>query len=743
MTNQFEQFGKYVLLEKLATGGMAEVFLARGSGADGIGKFFAIKRILPQFADSPEFVDMFKAEAKIAINLSHSNIVSIHEFGVQNNQFFLVMDYVEGRNLRQILNKMKQENARLSVDQVVYIIKEVSSGLDHAHRCLDGATGKPLNITHRDMSPQNIMLSFEGAIKIVDFGIAKAESQMESTRAGTLKGKFGYMSPEQAEGQPVDLRTDIFSLGIVLWELLANDRLFVANNEINTLRKIRDCQIPSLRKLNPNIPPELERIVQKALARDRNLRYQTSAAFHRDLNRFLNRQYPDFSPQDFSVTVKSLFKDDILSHRKRLIDYSKIEVHGARRTQTESAGSNAQRPGTQTSSLIPQYSASDVSLSGDSALSLDHQTHGSLNFGTFKGEIPKSTASADGPTVITDVHGEESKRIISSDSKPIRGIHGDNTGSQITQPDDFGSRSADTAVLNDAALKEELKRSISVRGKTPYALEVEAEVNQKKGKNKKDGSSLGRPGRISPHLSPEPSAAARTFLNVSMVVFVLAALYFFLIRHYPKEMAPVVRQTTFLLGPVYDALGITGDVDLASQPKIVDGMDPVQPGLLGATQPLVETLHSVIVSSTPSGSEILIDDKPTGLTTPAKLDVPADRPFSITLRRQGYLEYTKPDLTAESIGTRFQAHLQRTPIGYIDLDVSPSGQSQATVVSINGKLLHGEQLPLRRYAIPAGSRMIVRVENPISGASAEQTVTVSEGQRLKLELKLPEKTRPR
>src|SRR3954468_25031563 len=305
---------------------MAEVFLARGTGAGGIGKFFAIKRILPQYADSPEFIEMFKDEAKIAINLNHSNIVSIHEFGVEKGQFFLVMDYVEGRNLRQILNKMKKSGLQFSIDQIVFIIKEVAGGLDHAHRCIDGTTGKPLNITHRDMSPQNVMVSFEGEVKIVDFGIAKAETQIDTTRAGTLKGKFGYMSPEQAEGQPVDLRTDIFSLGILLWELLANDRLFVANNEINTLRKIRDCQIPSLRKINPNIHTELERIVQKALARDRNLRYQTGAALHRDLNRFLNRQYPDFSPQDFSVFIKSVFADEILQLRKRLVEYSKINV---------------------------------------------------------------------------------------------------------------------------------------------------------------------------------------------------------------------------------------------------------------------------------------------------------------------------------------------------------------------------------------------------------------------------------
>lgn len=325
MSTAIESFGKYILLEKLAAGGMAEVYLAKTTGASGVSKFLAVKRILPQFSDNPEFVEMFKEEAKIAVNLNHSNVVSIFDFGIEKRQFFLVMEYVEGQNLRQVINHLKKENKYFSIDQIVYMIKEVAAGLDHAHRCIDGTTGRPLNITHRDMSPQNIMVSFEGEVKVVDFGIAKAETQLEQTRAGTIKGKFGYMSPEQADGQQVDLRTDVFSLGIVLWELLANDRLFTANSEAATLKKIRECQIPPVRKLNPAVPPELERICNKALAKDKSLRYQTAAAFHKDLNRFLNTQYPEFSPHDFSVFMKSAFSQMFLDNRKKLVEYAKVQ----------------------------------------------------------------------------------------------------------------------------------------------------------------------------------------------------------------------------------------------------------------------------------------------------------------------------------------------------------------------------------------------------------------------------------
>ncbi len=324
MSHKFEQFGKFILLERLAAGGMAEVFLAKSLGASGVNKFLAVKRILPQYSDKREFIDMFKEEAKIAVNLNHGSVVSIYEFGIEQGQFFLVMEYVEGRNLRQVLNEIKKRNIQFSIEQIVYMIKEVAAGLDHAHRLINGTTGRPLNLVHRDMSPQNIMLSFEGEVKVIDFGIAKAESQMEATQAGTLKGKFGYMSPEQADGQVVDSRTDLFSLGIVLWEMLANDRLFTSNSEAAILRKIRECQIPSIRKINPSIPVELENIVLKALAKDKTQRFQTAAAFQKDLNRFLNVQYPDFSPQDFSVFIKNTFSEFYTESKKKLVDYSKV-----------------------------------------------------------------------------------------------------------------------------------------------------------------------------------------------------------------------------------------------------------------------------------------------------------------------------------------------------------------------------------------------------------------------------------
>lgn len=325
MAHQIESFGKYLLLEKLASGGMAEVHLAKSTGANGVSKFLAIKKILPQYSEDPDFVKWFNEEAKIAVNLNHGNVVSIYDFGFEQRQFYLVMEYVEGKNLRQLMNELKKMGLAFSLEHIVYIVKEVAAGLDHAHRCIDGSTGKPLNIIHRDMSPQNVMVSFEGEIKVIDFGIAKTDTQDQGTKGGQLKGKYGYMSPEQADYQEVDLRTDIFSLGVVMWELLANDRLFTANSEPAILRKIRECQIPPIRKINPSIPPELEKILNKTLAKDLNLRYQSASQLHRDLNRFLNTKYPEYSSHDFGSFIKNAFASHYSENKKKLVQYSSIQ----------------------------------------------------------------------------------------------------------------------------------------------------------------------------------------------------------------------------------------------------------------------------------------------------------------------------------------------------------------------------------------------------------------------------------
>ena len=311
------KIGKYLLLERLAMGGMAEVYRAKASGAGGFEKQLAIKRILPNYSQNDEFRRMFEYEARLSSMLTHSNIVQVYDFVKSGDTYLLALEYIDGKNLRQFLNKAKKIKFYVPIEFGTFIINEVCKGLEYAHKKKDDLTGRPLNIIHRDMSPQNVMFSYEGSVKIVDFGIAKAKDRVDETRSGVIKGKFGYMSPEQANGEPIDHRTDIFSTSIILYELLTAKRLFFSENDMATLKLIQECMIPPPSRSNPKITAELEKIILKGLTRDPNLRYQSAGEMHRVLQEYLNKYYPKLNQKDLSDAVQLVFKDEILQEKKR------------------------------------------------------------------------------------------------------------------------------------------------------------------------------------------------------------------------------------------------------------------------------------------------------------------------------------------------------------------------------------------------------------------------------------------
>ena len=323
MAFQPTKFGKFLLLDKIATGGMAEIFMAQTVGPGGFEKIVALNRILPNLSSNQEFISMFIDEAKVTSQLTHGNIVQIYEFGEIDQNYYLSMEFVDGKNLRQILARAEEIKRILPLEHVVYIVNKICEGLDYAHRFRDKREREALQIVHRDISPQNILLSYEGEVKLIDFGIAKTRSQDGKTKSGVLKGKFGYMSPEQASGTPIDQRTDIFSTGIILFEMLTHQRLFASNNDLATLKKIQEAKIPAPSLFNPDIPFELEEIVLKALSKDPNKRYQTAHQFHRDLSKFLHTLNPDFTSSHVASFVRSLFALEILEHKKTMIEVAK------------------------------------------------------------------------------------------------------------------------------------------------------------------------------------------------------------------------------------------------------------------------------------------------------------------------------------------------------------------------------------------------------------------------------------
>jgi len=277
-----EKFGQYILLKKVATGGMAELFKAKKIGIEGFEQVLAVKRILPHLSSDEEFINMFISEAKLIGNLTHKNIAQIYDFGKIEQSYFIAMEYVRGKDLKAILGKVKEKKKLLPVSIALFIAKEVAAALGYAHKQKDSA-GHDLNITHRDISPQNILISYEGEVKVVDFGIAKASAHSKTT-TGMLKGKLSYMSPEQAWGKSVDHRSDIFSLGIVLYEMLTGRKLFQGDSEVGTLELVRKAKVEPLpSSINRDMPSNLEAKVLKALAREASERYQNASDMELDL----------------------------------------------------------------------------------------------------------------------------------------------------------------------------------------------------------------------------------------------------------------------------------------------------------------------------------------------------------------------------------------------------------------------------------------------------------------------------
>jgi serine/threonine protein kinase len=303
-------FGKYLLIERVNVGGMAEVYKAKTVGVEGFEKLLAIKRILPNIAEDDEFIAMFIDEAKISVQLTHANIAQIYDLGKIGESYFIALEYISGKDMRAIFDRMRKRGEPLPIPMTCFLIAKVCEGLDYAHRKKDAA-GSDLNIVHRDISPQNVLVSFDGEVKLIDFGIAKAANKASRTQAGILKGKFGYMSPEQVRGLPLDRRSDVFAVGVCLYELLTSERLFVGESDFSTLEKVRNVDVVPPSTYNRRIPEVLENIVMKALAKDVDDRYQWCSELQDDLQRFLITSDSIFSRTDLSNFMKAVFAEDL------------------------------------------------------------------------------------------------------------------------------------------------------------------------------------------------------------------------------------------------------------------------------------------------------------------------------------------------------------------------------------------------------------------------------------------------
>ena len=302
------QFGKYALQRKLAEGGMAEVFLAKQTGMEGFEKLVVVKRILPQLCSDDAFVKMFLNEARVAARLNHPNVAQIFDLGKLGDQYFIAMEYVHGEDLRAVIREATDADKRPSLGLACRIIADMLGGLHYAHTRV-GPDGKPLGLVHRDVSPQNVLVTYEGSVKLVDFGIAKATRAIDAaqTQAGLLKGKYAYMSPEQARGQPVDARSDVFCVGVLLWELATWQRLFKRPTEMSTLMAVAEEPIRAPRTVEASLPEELDRLIMKALARKPDDRFASAQELRAALEALIRKSGWEADTLALSSYMRDLF----------------------------------------------------------------------------------------------------------------------------------------------------------------------------------------------------------------------------------------------------------------------------------------------------------------------------------------------------------------------------------------------------------------------------------------------------
>lgn len=372
---------KYHLHKRIARGGMAEIFIASKDLGGGKKSLCCVKRILPHYATDKEFIQMFRDEAIICQRFNHENIVSVSDFTEIDGAWAMVMELVVGSDLRAVFSACEKAKMRLTVPMACYIVAEAARGLDYAHKKVDDITQKKLGVVHRDISPQNIMVSFDGDTKVTDFGIAEADSKINETKPGIVKGKYSYMSPEQIMAKPVDPRTDVFALGIVLWEALAMKRLFQGANEVETIQLVKNCKISrKLTDLNPDVDPILNKIVHKALKKDLKERYSSCADLENDLRKYIASRYPNYSNKELSSLLNEVMEDkrkDFLQNIANAKASEKNASSNPPKGQNTSSGQIVPQPSAQNkqSATTRHIDAIENRLRAKKTLATDHTNH--------------------------------------------------------------------------------------------------------------------------------------------------------------------------------------------------------------------------------------------------------------------------------------------------------------------------------------------------------------------------------
>ncbi|QQR79705.1 MAG: serine/threonine protein kinase [Deltaproteobacteria bacterium] len=680
-------FGRYVLLNKLAVGGMAEIYKAKTYGVDGFEKVLAVKRILPHCSADREFINMLVDEAKLTVLLSHANIVQVYDLGKVGDDYFISMEYIFGTNLREFMNRFQEKKTRIPDEMTVYIISEMCKGLDYAHRKTDNQ-GRPLNIVHRDISPQNLLISYEGEVKIVDFGIAKAAMNVSHTMAGILKGKVAYMSPEQALGKPIDHRTDIFSAGLVLYEMLTGEKLFTGETQFEVLNQIRTTRVNTL-MLPDTIPGSLKAIIAKSLAYNPKDRYQNAGDFQLDLTKFLYSSYVDFSPRNLASTMHEMFQGDIKKKEATVISDEKTnsaiikqiqvsekdDILAHANTSKSLSGLELKAEPATDRLQVPHHTphtSTEIKIHDDTLLKKFENTAPSITVGKSTKKSKSGPALAIiGILIVLGLTGFFSYKFF----KPHQPTPTPQPSPQPTpQPTPQAEISSIVITTTPPGAKVYLNGSLT-NLETPATMDKLETGREYQIRLVKDGFedftkiiplTSTTPFKLETNLvalktptAPQPPIPTKGSIQISSFP---TGAKIFVDGHEMSQATPaeireleVGRKYSFKLQlPNYAEWSSVVDVKSADPITLQATLIPVPqtpPAPTPTPQEPLPTpmLGSINVTSKPSGAKITLNGKYTGKTTPDTLkDLPANQKTTITLSKDGYQDWSKSVTVAEN-----------------------------------------------------------------------------------------------
>jgi serine/threonine protein kinase len=673
------RFGRYIIVDPIAVGGMAEIYRARvAASKEGPDRVIVIKKVIANLQQNQEFLQMFEEEIKITVGLTHPNIIQIYDYGQTDEQYFMAMEYVEGKNLRQFVKRLADMKSMFSIDMSCHIISNVCHALAYAHSYRDRMTGKPLGIVHRDISPQNVMISYDGAVKLFDFGIAKAKSASEATRAGVIKGKPSYLSPEQINGEELDGRSDIFALGICLWELLTAKRLFVADTDMGVLRLIQSAKIEPPSTFNPAVPAALDAIVLKSLHRDRAKRYQGSEEFQRDLHKFLYSFNPNFNPADLAYYAQELFKNEIRDDRDRLQKFLAMEPVEVAGTAPNTVAVDPKKPAALSNKLADGL----MSTTDFNREMMDSVAGtGSIN---RPSDIQIASVQIQQPRTVNMPVGTSTRNGVPGGGPPIPG----RAGGPPLPP---GARKNTESMVIPPWSKQTVGSGGTPRAGTATATALRKEI---------DNSSSAE--------------GARNMVVVAIVlvgVGILGARQYGMLEGTPLEfLAP---KTQIVEAP---AAPRNQDRPIASEE--------------GQARPLpVSANEGVIVLQTKvSIQKVLVNGREVGLNN-NQFAVPLNTDVNIDVVKPGYQTQRFSTKVTGQAPVAFRVELVPIPSGTLYFSTTPD--AQVTLYRGEEKVFEGHT-PIRNEIIPAGQYKVV-IENSLLGFREEMELLIEEGKLARVE----------